>query len=338
MAKQALTADEVRRQIASGELAPLYLVTGPDDLEMSRLASDLSESVPEDFRAFNLHRFHGTDRVTLAQVLDAASAYPLLAPRRVVLLLQAEKVLAKRGRVEGDVEVVAPDDEADSEAAAAQPPGPAGQGAAAAGGRPGPSPLAMLKEYAADPYGHATVAVFAGGLQKAFEDVGGQAVVVLCQPDRDPLGDLAREHGVRFHPAAAQLLRQRAGEDLERLKADADRVLLYAAGSPVITREQVEAVVGRQASAGGRTLWGAVAGGRTAEALRELSLELAEGAVPFMVLGLVRSAVERTVGGPDLPAAYDALLRTDLALKTSGGDPRVLLERLIVEVCALARQ
>jgi DNA polymerase III delta subunit len=32
-------------------------------------------------------------------------------------------------------------------------------------------------------------------------------------------------------------------------------------------------------------------------------------------------------------AAVDALFRTDLALKSSGGDPRILLERLVVELC-----
>ena len=73
---------------------------------------------------------------------------------------------------------------------------------------------------------------------------------------------------------------------------------------------------------------------RTAAALTELDLELADGAVPYMLLGLLRSVVERTVAARDLSRALDALLRTDLALKTSGGDPRVLLERLIVELCA----
>ena len=34
-----------------------------------------------------------------------------------------------------------------------------------------------------------------------------------------------------------------------------------------------------------------------------------------------------------MPAAVEALFRTDLDLKTSGGDPRVLLERLVVELC-----
>jgi DNA polymerase III delta subunit len=34
-----------------------------------------------------------------------------------------------------------------------------------------------------------------------------------------------------------------------------------------------------------------------------------------------------------VPAAVDALFRTDIAMKSSGGDPKVLLERLIVELC-----
>jgi hypothetical protein len=34
-----------------------------------------------------------------------------------------------------------------------------------------------------------------------------------------------------------------------------------------------------------------------------------------------------------VPAAVDALFRTDIAMKSSGGDPKILLERLIVELC-----
>jgi hypothetical protein len=34
-----------------------------------------------------------------------------------------------------------------------------------------------------------------------------------------------------------------------------------------------------------------------------------------------------------LRPAVDAMLRTDIALKSSGGNPRMLLERLIVELC-----
>jgi DNA polymerase III delta subunit len=38
-----------------------------------------------------------------------------------------------------------------------------------------------------------------------------------------------------------------------------------------------------------------------------------------------------------IPAAVDALFRTDLDLKSSGGDPRILLERLVMELCLRRR-
>ena len=34
--------------------------------------------------------------------------------------------------------------------------------------------------------------------------------------------------------------------------------------------------------------------------------------------------------------AVEAVFRTDLALKSSGGDPRILLERLVVELTGMA--
>jgi hypothetical protein len=40
------------------------------------------------------------------------------------------------------------------------------------------------------------------------------------------------------------------------------------------------------------------------------------------------------MGAPDrVRAAVDAVFRTDLAMKSSGGEPRILLERLVVELC-----
>jgi DNA polymerase III delta subunit len=315
-----LTPAAARAQIATGSIEPLYLVTGDDEAEMSAIGTALAESVDEDFRAFNVQRFYGNDAgSTMAAVLDAASTFPLLAPRRVVLLLQAEKTLVARKAKHADRDEPSPDEDAEGEG----------------GSRTGQ--LALLKTYAARPHAHAVVVVIGAGLQRTFDGLATQAAVVVCEASADVIRTLEVEHGVRFDRDAADLLRQMAGADVARLRADVERVLLYAAGRKSITREQVAEVIGRTAAGGGKKLWNEVAGRRTAAALRELGLELAEGAVPFMVLGLLRSVVERTVAARDLPRALDALLRTDLALKTSGGDPRVLLERLVVEVCATGK-
>jgi DNA polymerase III delta subunit len=314
-----LTSAAVRAQIASGSVEPLYLVTGDDEPEMSAIGTAFANSVGEDFRAFNFQRFYGSDPgSTLAAVLDAASTLPLLSPRRVVILQQAERVLvARKGRQA--------DDEGDADG------GDAGE----SGGSKGQ--LALLKEYARHPHEHAAVVLIGLGLERSFDALATQAAVVVCDASSDVIRRLETEHGVRFDRDAAELLRQMAGADVGRLRADVERILLYAAGRKTVSRDQVQEVIGRASSAGGKKFWTEVADRRTAGALKELELEMAEGAVPFMILGLLRSVVERTVGPRDVPRALDALLRTDLALKTSGGDPRVLLERLVVELCGMGR-
>ena len=71
-------------------------------------------------------------------------------------------------------------------------------------------------------------------------------------------------------------------------------------------------------------------------ALRQLGLSLESGAVPFMILGQLAWFVREKL--PMLDArrvrpAIEAIFRTDLDLKSSAGDHRVLLERLVVELC-----
>jgi DNA polymerase III delta subunit len=131
-------------------------------------------------------------------------------------------------------------------------------------------------------------------------------------------------------------LLEHAGMDIATLRGDVERVLLYCQGRTAITEEDVRAVVG------GATLvnaWGvtnAIERQDVREALRQLGLAFESGAVPYMVLGqlawFVRSKLPM-VSPSRVRPAVDAVFRTDLAMKTSGGEPRVLLERLVVELC-----
>lgn len=318
----ALTPAHVKAQIARGDLEPLYLVTGDDEAEMDALAAALSDSVEEDLRAFNVQRFYGTEAETrLAAVLDAAGEFPMLAARRVVLLMQAQLVLAgKKGRAAD-----AGDGDEGAEAA------PAGAGKV--------SDLDLLKRYAERPFTHAVVALFGRGLGRQFGALAKRAVVVKCETPADTgeLAALEREFGVRFDGGARALVVERAAGDPVKLRAAVERASLYAPGQAAITREEVEAIVSKPAAKGEWTLSNAVGDRRTAAALTELRLLLAEGAFPYMILGQLRAVVERSVASRDLAEALDAVLRADLALKTSSGDPQVVLERLVVEVCALGR-
>ena len=83
----------------------------------------------------------------------------------------------------------------------------------------------------------------------------------------------------------------------------------------------------------------AIERGDAGAALRELAAALDHGGVPFQILGQLGYAVRTPpprgrFPARRVPAAVDALFRTDIAHEVVGRRPKVLLERLIVELSA----
>jgi DNA polymerase-3 subunit delta len=148
---------------------------------------------------------------------------------------------------------------------------------------------------------------------------------------------IVAEAGQQIEPAAARLVAERAGVDIVRLRGDVERLTLYAAGKPRISLADAQEVVSAETAHDDWAVTNAIAQRNTAEALRQLSLAMDAGAVPYMILGQLGWFVRDKLANVDVrrvPAAVDALFRADLDLKSSGGDPKVLLERLVVELCA----
>jgi DNA polymerase-3 subunit delta len=324
-----LSPSEVRRQIASGTLAPVYLVTGQDEREKTGLAAVFAEAVEEDFRVFNVERFYGAE-TTIAAVVDAARTLPLMASRRVIVVLQAEKLIEPKR--EGKA--------ADAEAK-------------------------MLAEYVRAPQPHAVVVFVAGGLdgrRRSAKLLFERAVVVECGglADRDEAAAWVRQaaggRGVKISADAIALLLDRARADLSRLKGgeraryrsrdgrpavdmsrlstDIERVLLFAADKKTVSRADVEATTDAE-NVQQWAIVDAIQHRTVGPALRELALVLDTGTLPVQVLGQLAWMVRTEGQFPPsrLGAAVEAVFRTDLALKSSAGDPRVLLERLVVELC-----
>jgi DNA polymerase III delta subunit len=107
-------------------------------------------------------------------------------------------------------------------------------------------------------------------------------------------------------------------------------------GQPRITLEDVRALLGPEALKDDWAMTGAIEAGQGGEALRQLALMLDAGAPPEKILGQIGWMVRTkfpAIAAADLPAAVAALFRTDLDLKRSAGEPRILLERLVVELC-----
>ena len=133
--------------------------------------------------------------------------------------------------------------------------------------------------------------------------------------------------------ATTRALVERTGLDLVRLRAGFERVVLYAMGQPKITPDDVWQAVPAGPEAGEDFgVSNAIRRNDAASALRELQLALDAGAPPYFVLGQLRGAAER-LPPARVHAGIEAVLRTDIAIKSSGGDPRILLERLVVELC-----
>jgi DNA polymerase III delta subunit len=135
-------------------------------------------------------------------------------------------------------------------------------------------------------------------------------------------------------PKAQALLLETTGLSLGRIRAEVEKLVLYAAGESAITAAHVRDLVMPQSEPGedfalGKAIWNANA----AAALREVAAQFDAGAQAPMVLGQIRAAAIRLRPDARVKNSLDLVFRTDLALKSSAGTPRFLIERLVIEIC-----
>jgi len=322
----------VRKQIAQGKTDPIYLIVGDDEAEMAHLTSELSNVVEDELRAFNVERFYATDKsVSAAAIAESAMLLPMMATRRVVVVLRAERLLKPKRR--GKAADEASDDDG----------GDAVSADALEAYVKQPSPQTVLVLVAAD----------VDRTRRLYKALQKNATIVECWGLKDgkdarvDLRQVARQAdqlvrqavtaaGQEIEPAASRLVAERAGTDITRLRGDVDRLLLYAAGKPKISLADVREVVSAESAQDDWAVTSAIQRGDAPEALKQLGLSLEAGAVPYMILGQLAWFVREKLSFADprrVRPAVEALFRTDLDLKSSGGDARVLLERLVVELC-----
>ncbi len=311
------TPAAVRKQIARGDVGALYLLQGEDEVEKSALGHEFEALVEEELRAFNVERMHAADLVSgdkvaafVSLLVAAARTLPMMAPRRIVMVTQAEALLVPKRESEGASRA-----------------------------------LDALESLVTRPDPQTTLVFVAGGIDKRsrmYKLLLKQAAVVECgvledQADAERwIRNRVTAAGAQIDPSGARLIAQRGGTDVRRLRNDVDRLLLYALGQASISLEDVRQIVGPAALQDDWALTNAIEAGDAAAASGQLALVMDAGAPPEKVLGqlgwLVRTKFP-TLAPAGLKPAIQALFRTDLDLKRSAGDPRVLLERLVVELC-----
>ncbi len=330
------TPQAVRKQIAQGKPDPIYLIVGDDEAEMSHLAGELSALVEDELRAFNLERMYAGDKgAAPADIVESARTLPMMGDRRVIVVLRAERILKPKRRGTASAKA-AEEDEADDGADAGD--------------------ADLLDAYARKPEPRTTLVFVASDVDRSrrlYKSLQKQATIVECwglKGSRDARVDLRQvartaealvkqavaDAGQHIDAAGARLIAERAGTDIATLRGDVERLLLFAAGKKRIDLKDVHEIVSAETAQDDWAVTNAIQRGDTAEALRQVGLALESGAVPYMILGQLGWFVREKLAMTDsrrVPAAVEALFRTDLDLKSSGGDPRVLLERLVVDLC-----
>jgi DNA polymerase III subunit delta len=300
-----VTRAALRKQIAAGDTGPLYLLLGEDDSEKSAIATEFTEMVDEGLRAFSVDRLFGGE-IKVDDLFDAAATLPMMAPRRIVIVFDAERLLIPKRE-----------------------------------GKAAEAEQERLETFVKNPPSHATVVLVCGPLDQRRRLVKlllKEAQVVDCGTIVDAadaerwVKARAERDKVPLDAAGVRTLVERAGIDIVRLRSGLERVSLYAMGQSRISTEDVKQVVAATAEATNFGIANAIERNDAAEALRELALALDGGAQPFFLMGQLRWVAEK-MPGPQLKAAVNAVFRTDEAIKSSGGDPKILLERLVVELC-----
>jgi DNA polymerase-3 subunit delta len=301
------SAAEVRKQIAGGRVAPIYLIVGPDETAKVALASEFLDLSDEGLRAFNVDRLYGGE-ATGATIVDAARTLPMMVPTRLVLVMHAERLLN-------------PKRESDATA----------------------RDLEQFEDYVKAPADTCCMVLVADTVDKRrslTRQLLSRAVVVECSGPSDVseaaswVKSRVAQEKMTIDARAARLVAERVGPDISRLRSDVERLVLYAAGNAAITEADVREVVAEGSTTDDWAMTRAIERGAAAEALRELGSLLENGAVPYVILGQLAWFARAKVPSPRVASAVGAVFRTDLAIKTSAGDPRILLERLVVELCA----
>ena len=324
------TPAEIRKQIKAGKTGPLYVLEGGDLQSRHDLALEFANLVEEGLQAFNVESFYANEATNAAgrdqligSLLSTARTLPMMASRRVVIVHEAERLLApKRAKDEED----GPDAEAANK------------------GKRGATPAEEFEAYVENPEPLTTLVFVSAPLdanRRIVKLLRKHADVVDCgslQSPRDAADWIQKrleKDELTIEPKALNLLLQTTGLSLGRIRAEIEKLVLYAAGESTITPVHVrDLVIPENESEGVFALIDAVRNANAPRALLEISALIDAGVQPPLILGQLRAAAIQL--RPDLRVrnGLDAVLRTDLAIKSSAGIPQHLLECLAVELCA----
>jgi DNA polymerase III delta subunit len=333
----SIAVPALQKKIADGVLDPIYLIVGEDVRLAEALVDAIEATVDPADRPFAVERVHALEGGgTPVDIAASARVFPMLGNRRIVIVLRAEKLLKPKRPAKAS-------DEADDAAEEG-----AGDDTDAA------SDMTPLEDYVASPVDSTTLVFVASEVDRSrrfTKKLVERAVVaevagMVRKDERNrPFYDrgeaqrqaqqILRTEGRTIDAPGLAALVDAAGDDINKLRDDVARLVLFVGARTAITADDVDAVTSGDGVVDDWAMVNAIGDGDAARALVEVGRRMDRGDSPHAIVGQLRWWISNRLveGAPErTKPAIDALLRTDRALKSSGGEDRVLLERLVVEL------
>lgn len=332
--RSANAHDRLNAQIKSGEFAPLYLLHGSENVSKEEsLKALVDAAVDPASGAFNLDIFHGED-MDAADAVGRATAFPMMAARRVVVVKRLERLRDTEARmllplIENPVETT----------------------------------VLVFTADKLDGRKKLSVALRKNAVSVEFKP-----------PFENELPQWIRRRAAAMNktiePEAAHVLHLGVGPNPGELVSELQKLAIYTNGRDTITHEDVAQVAGASRKATVFELADAVGQRKTGDALAVLHHLLDRGDSPVAIvamlvrhIGILRKA--RWLRNQDLPRselagklkvppffvsryldqaarfdeqnlwhAYEALLNADNRLKSRSRAPAATLTQLICRMCS----
>ena len=328
--------DELTRGIKQKQLAPVYALFGEDEYPVQATVKLLKETVAQGAMAqFNLDELSGTS-LTWENILERARTLPMMAPQRLVIAWDVDRLLKKSEESLGDIEAYL--------------------------AAPLRETVLVLTARSFDKRTrfYKTLEKAKAELFEATHPKPGEVPGVVKR--------FAQVYGKTIDDAAARAVGDLVGTETMWIRNEVEKLCLYVGERPSITETDVETLM---ADINQRDVWAlteAMAKKDFAGCMRLLESIVRESEPP-MILGALANemrkvakakrmlaarmgrdeitrelrippfAADRLFGNvraftlDDINRIYRRLEATDLRLKRTSQPPRLVLEALIADVC-----
>lgn len=262
--------DDLRNKLKKREIAPVYVLFGPETYLRDLAAKTIANLVFDDgsMRDFNENEYSLTQSENLGHALAAADQLPMMAPRRVV------RISELRVSATGSKDTLKEDDHE-----------------------------SMLRRYLERP-SESTVVIFIADELDKRRKMSKLLFEHSCAVEFERLDDHdliewvkkeVRENGCTAEDKAIHYLVSLVGDNLRRLTSEVKKVATASLPEKVITYDIVHRLVSDSREMSNFNLTNHIFGKDKRKPLLTLKKLLDDGAEPLMLLGLLASNLRKTL-------------------------------------------